>query len=138
MRNRHLDDDEALFKTPSQDEQGFAPFDESLCARAVERMRADQVDIASTLREFGGSPDAPSWTDETFTFPDAVHWENLPGEFDYFDQLEYIEWSRIKNKFGSDSYSMWGREQIRPEDAIQGQIGNCWLISAAMSIAESE
>ena len=33
---------------------------------------------------------------------------------------------------------MWGREQIRPEDAIQGTIGNCWLISAAMSIAEQE
>ena len=33
---------------------------------------------------------------------------------------------------------MWGGESVRPEDAIQGQIGNCWLISAAMSIAEDE
>lgn len=33
---------------------------------------------------------------------------------------------------------MWGREKIRPDDAIQGEIGNCWLITAASSIAEHE
>ena len=33
---------------------------------------------------------------------------------------------------------MWGKNTVQPEDAIQGDIGNCWLISAAMSLAESE
>jgi len=32
---------------------------------------------------------------------------------------------------------MWGTSSINPEDAIQGQLGNCWLIVAAMSIAEN-
>ena len=32
---------------------------------------------------------------------------------------------------------MWGADStVKPADAIQGQLGNCWLISAAMSIAE--
>ena len=40
------------------------------------------------------------------------------------------------NKYGDESFSLWGDEKINPKDAIQGQLGNCWLISAAMSIAE--
>jgi len=32
---------------------------------------------------------------------------------------------------------MWGSKDIRPEDAIQGEIGNCWMIAAAMSLAEN-
>ena len=31
---------------------------------------------------------------------------------------------------------MWGNGVANPADAIQGQLGNCWLIVAAMSVAE--
>ena len=60
----------------------------------------------------------------------------MPGYYEYSSYIDYIEWSRIKNRFGGQEFSMWGSSDVRPEDAIQGDIGNCWLISAAMSLAE--
>lgn len=32
---------------------------------------------------------------------------------------------------------MWGEKGIEPKDAIQGQMGNCWLIVSAISMAEN-
>ena len=52
------------------------------------------------------------------------------------DDVEYITWTRIRDQFASEEYSMWGDGDIEPDDAIQGQLGNCWLHVAAMSIAE--
>lgn len=47
-----------------------------------------------------------------------------------------MSWKRIKDVFAESYFSLWGSRKINPEDAIQGQLGNCWLIVAAMSIAE--
>ena len=36
----------------------------------------------------------------------------------------------------SDGFSLWGETGIRPGDVDQGQIGDCWFISAASALAE--
>ena len=44
---------------------------------------------------------------------------------------------RIKDVYADSKYSMWGENGVaEPADAIQGNLGNCWLVVAAMSIAE--
>ena len=48
-----------------------------------------------------------------------------------------MEWRRIRDVFADTFYSIWGSNEINVEDAIQGQLGNCWLIVAAMSLAEN-
>jgi len=50
---------------------------------------------------------------------------------------ELIDWKRIRDIYQDDEYSMWGDNGIKPQDAIQGQIGNCWLVTSAMSLAEN-
>ena len=57
-------------------------------------------------------------TDYDFSFPEAIHWNNLPGQYEYASHVKYISWSRMKNKFGDDRYSLWGKDSVNPEDAI--------------------
>lgn len=62
---------------------------------------------------------------------------DLPAEQWNLDwDVANLSWKRIKDVFAESYYTLWGNGNINPEDAIQGQLGNCWLIVAAMSIAE--
>ena len=80
------------------------------------------------------------FTDQTFLWPYSIHWPELPalwGDASY--DIDYViqGWTRISDAFWDGDYSMWGHKGIRPADSIQGEwIGNCWLISAAIALAE--
>lgn len=51
--------------------------------------------------------------------------------------MENLVWERISEYLSAkDGYSLWGSNGIESSDAIQGQLGNCWLVTAAMSIAK--
>lgn len=120
-KDRHLDD-----HLESESES-----DGSVCFRAIQRLKDSEVDFNEVLSS------AEPFFDETFTFPDSIHWEDLSDEqYPLSGDEEKLEWKRITELYGNEFYSMWGQGDIRPADAIQGQLGNCWLISAAMSVSE--
>ena len=110
-----------------------------MCSRAINRLKNDQVDYNQILQGVNDDPTSV-YLDETFMFPDSIHWEDLPAtQWNLDGDVPVIDWARIRNVFPeSPYYSMWGSTGLIPADAIQGQLGNCWLISAAMSTAEKE
>ena len=80
-----------------------------------------------------------TYTDSSFSWPYAIRWPELPSisGSDLSNWVdEEIDWIRISEEFKRSEFTLWGDNGIRPEDAIQGQLGNCWLVSSAMSIAE--
>ena len=95
------------------------------------------MDFNEILRDYS-LPNA-TYTDDSFSWPYAIRWPDLAAS-NLTDLSHWVEsntsWIRISEEFSADSFSLWGTNGIQPQDAIQGQIGNCWLVSAAMSIAE--
>lgn len=88
--------------------------------------------------DFGNQEPDLSYSDTSFEFPESIHWTELPdAETNISADIENISWERIKSVYGVDKFSLWGSKGIEPQDAIQGQMGNCWLITAAISMAES-
>ena len=77
------------------------------------------------------------YTDTSFAWPYTIRWPDLPSA-DGADLSSHDEtnWVRISEEFKRPAFTIWGDNGIRPEDAIQGSLGNCWLVSSAMSIAE--
>ena len=106
------------------------------CQRAINRLINETADFNEIFRE-ANKDDDYRFTDGTFTFPDSIHWPNVPIEdWSLAGSEDDLEWRRISDRFWSEDYSMWGENQIEPDDSIQGQLGNCWLHVAGMSIAE--
>ena len=64
------------------------------------------------------SADDESYLDESFKFPDSIHWQDLPGIWLLDDDIPYLEWKRIKDVYGAPEYSLWGDDEIKPKDAI--------------------
>lgn len=79
------------------------------------------------------------WVDESFTFPDAIFWKDMrptsPGD-DQSARAEDTQWLRISDVFDPSEYSLWGSEEISPKDTIQGYLGDCWVHTAAASVAQ--
>lgn len=64
----------------------------------------------------------------------ALYWENHSEYGDTSSIENMIEWQRISDVY--PGHSLWGDQGIRPEDIIQGSLGNCWLKTAFSSVAE--
>lgn len=111
--------------------------DRATCSRAVNRLKNENTDYNALLAK-GDEDPAFTYTDTSFEFPESIHWEELPSKtFSLKPDVQDLEWRRILDVFADNFYSMWGNGKIDVEDAIQGQLGDCWLVVAAMSIAEN-
>ena len=51
------------------------------------------------------------------------------------EDVKETTWERISEVFADPKYSMWGDNEIEADDAIQGGMGDCWLLTAAMALA---
>ena len=70
------------------------------------------MNLASDLPAF-------SYYDDTFYYPNTIHWSDLPANsYPLAADTNNIEWKRIKEVYGNKFYSMWGSREINPEDAI--------------------
>ena len=63
-----------------------------------------------------------------WAFPEDITQDDLNG-------WERIQWARIENIFGSKNYQVF-YEGIRPEDIIQGGLGDCYFLSAAAALCK--
>ena len=108
------------------------------CKTSVERLKNDMIDYNYAIAQ--AKQNGKKFTDDTFPWPYAIHWPNFDNWYaDASFDVEHLihSWSRISQNFSSSDYSLWGTEGILPEDSIQGSfIGNCWLIAAAIGVAE--
>ena len=78
----------------------------SVCTRAIQRLKESDIDVNEILRS---AEPGFSFFDETFTFPDSIHWEDLSDEeYPLSGDEEKLEWLRIKELYGNEFYSMWG------------------------------
>lgn len=122
-------------KDEKRELQGEIPSQEN-CRRAVNRLLDETADFNEIFKLANEDPEF-KFTDDTFSFPDSIHWPDVPiDQYSLAGQEERIEWTRISNRFWTEDYSMWGENNIEPDDSIQGQLGNCWLHVAGISIAE--
>lgn len=49
---------------------------------------------------------------------------------------DYAKFLRLSSVFSGDDFSMWGKDGISPSDAVQGGLGDCWIIAAAAAVAK--
>lgn len=51
--------------------------------------------------------------------------------------METAKWKRISKVYKPNKgYSLFGDNGVKPNDIKQGELGNCWILSAAGSMAE--
>ena len=83
------------------------PASRETCQRAVNRLKSESLDYNDFLYYAAENPEE-SYLDESFTFPESIHWEALPGPWPLNFDVPYIDWKRIKDSFASPEYSLWG------------------------------
>ena len=74
-----------------------------------------QKEEAYSDKSFPPTSSALSWKD--YRLGTEMKWEKYEVKFE-----------RIESKF-DDSYTLWGKEGIKASHAIQGEIGNCFLVA---------
>ena len=104
------------------------------CSRAINRLKSNDYDINKTLSKGATNPDW-NFEDDTFSFPESLHWTDLYGVDDYSRLLTEMDWARVTDRFGGEEFSFWGSEDNDTTDSIQGDSGNCWMMSGFSSIA---
>ena len=103
-----------------------------VCQRSVNRLKYQSVDFNDVIRQ---NPDT-RWTDESFSFPDAIYWNDLRPKYGQRSQKKANQgyWRSLSDVL-DERYSLWGSTEIQPTDAVQGGFGDCWFIAAASSVA---
>ena len=59
------------------------------CSRAINRMKNSEVDFNDELQYGSENPDY-AFYDDTFEFPDSIHWTDVPGQYPLVEDAEYI------------------------------------------------
>ena len=80
-----------------------------ICSRSVDRVLHKNIDFNTVLRE-----DTGEWTDKTFSFPDALFWEDMRPT-DKTNSLEGMQnngWYRMSDIFDAEKYSLFGGNGI--------------------------
>ena len=81
-----------------------------ICSRSVDRLLNKNIDFNTVLRE-----DTGEWTDKTFSFPDALFWEDMRPT-DLGNSLSSMKdngkWYRISDIFNAEKFSLFGNNGI--------------------------
>ena len=99
------------------------------CLTTANRNKAKLDDFYALLK--GSTP----YSDDDFSADmSAVYWKDIDtvGAMDA-ELKKPVTWKRA-SAMGSDK-TLFGKG-ISPDDAIQGELGNCWFMAAASSVAE--
>ena len=99
------------------------------CSTAMTRLTTATVDW-QTLKD----SDTP-WNDPDYPKGDALYWKDLGEQNDngFGDTVSGVEWTRVPD---INNATLYGTDDLNPNDMIQGQLGNCWIISAVSAVAE--
>ena len=100
------------------------------CLETANRNKAKLVDFNTLVKQ------TTPWTDTDFTADtNAVYWKDL-DTLNAGQKKELgvaMTWKRA-TAMGSDK-TLFGKG-ISPDDAVQGEVGNCWFIASASAVAE--
>ncbi len=87
-----------------------SPVTKEVCSRSVDRVLRKNIDFNTVLRE-----DTGEWKDETFSFPEAVFWDEVRPMCalnDLSNMANDAFWLRISDIFDPKKYSLFGDNGI--------------------------
>ena len=78
----------------------------------INRLKTSGFDFNEYLKSVENFPDL-TYTDETFSFPEALHRPELTllqDQVSLESDVDELDWLRISDAFSNSEYSMWGED----------------------------